>query len=61
MAEKLNYIVHYKGHGSYNTIKKLSDGNINRILEARVCTSGSLQGVLAGSHCNRSWNVHNIA
>lgn len=30
------------------------------IFEAGVCTSGSLQGVLAGSHYNRAWNVHNI-
>lgn len=30
------------------------------IFEAGVCTSGSLQGVLAGSHYNRCWNVHNV-
>lgn len=34
-VKKLNCIVHYKGQKSYSTIKKLSDVNINRILEAK--------------------------
>ena len=30
------------------------------VFESELCTAGSLQGVLAGSHYNRCWNVHNI-
>jgi hypothetical protein len=29
------------------------------VFQSGVCTSGSLQGVLAGSHYNRGWTVHN--
>ena len=29
------------------------------IFQSGVCTSGSLHGVLAGSHCNHGWTVHN--
>ena len=28
--------------------------------QAELCTSGSLQGVLAGSHYNRAWAVHRV-
>jgi hypothetical protein len=30
------------------------------IFESGICTSGSLQGVLSGSHYNRAWFVHEI-
>ena len=29
------------------------------VFQSGVCTSGSLQGVLLGSHYNRGWTVHN--
>jgi hypothetical protein len=29
------------------------------VFQSGVCTSGSLQGVLAGSRYNRGWTVHN--
>ena len=29
------------------------------IFQSSVCTSGSLRGVLSGSHYNRGWTVHN--
>ena len=29
------------------------------VFQSGLCTSGSLQGVLAGSHYNRGWTVHN--
>ncbi len=34
-------------------------GSGDIIFQSGVCTSGSLQGVLAGSHCNCGWTVHN--
>ena len=30
------------------------------IFESNICSSGSLQGVLAGSHYNRAWFVHGM-
>ena len=30
------------------------------IFSSNICSSGSLQGVLAGSHYNRAWFVHKI-
>jgi len=31
----------------------------NILFQSELCTSGSLNGVLCGSHYNRSWVVHN--
>jgi len=30
------------------------------VFQSELCTSGSLQGVLVGSHYNRAWTVHRI-
>ena len=30
------------------------------VYQAKLCTSGSLQGVLVGSHYNRAWAVHRV-
>ena len=32
----------------------------NVIYQAELCSSGSLQGVLVGSHFNRAWAVHTV-
>ena len=30
------------------------------VYQSGLCTSGSLQGVIAGSHYNRAWSVHSV-
>ena len=30
------------------------------IFQAEVCSTGSLNGVLSGSHYNRCWTVHSV-
>ena len=30
------------------------------IFQAGGCSTGSLDGVLSGSHCNRCWTVHSV-
>ena len=43
--------------GIVGTLVKAS-GFENIIFQAGFCSTGSLNGVLAGSHYNRCWNVH---
>ena len=30
------------------------------VFQSELCSSGSLNGVLAGSHYNRAWSIHNV-
>ena len=46
----------------FNVIGRIIEGSgfDDTVFQAEVCSSGSLNGVLSGSHCNRSWTVHSI-
>ena len=45
-----------------NVIGRIIEGSgfDDTVFQGEVCSSGSLNGVLSGSHYNRPWNVHSI-
>ena len=47
---------------NFNVIGRIIEGSgfDDTVFQAEVCSSGSLNGVLSGSHHNRSWTVHSI-
>ena len=47
---------------NFNVIGRIIEGSgfDDTVFQAEVCSSGSLNGVLSGSHQNRSWTVHSI-
>ena len=49
-------------HFSFKIIGSLASGSgfEGVIYQAELCSSGSLQGVLVGSHYNRAWAVHTV-
>ena len=38
----------------------ISGSGFEEIYQAELCSSGSLEGVLVGSHYNRAWTVHTV-
>ena len=48
MKEKFKFLGHLVRSSGFEDV----------IFQSRVCTSGSLEGVLVGSHYNRTWRVH---
>ena len=47
---------------NFNLTGRIIEGSgfDDTVFQAEVCSSGSLNGVLSGSHYNRSWTVHSI-
>ena len=47
---------------NFNAIGRIIEGSgfDDTVFQAEVCSSVSLNGVLSGSHYNRSWTVHSI-
>ena len=52
---------HYMKEG-FILISKLIGGSGFKdvIFQAGICSSGSMNGIISGSHCNRSWAMHGL-
>ena len=59
-----NVIIHFGDFHfikeNFSLIRKLVAGSgfEDAMFKAEVCSSGRLNGVLSGSHCNRCWTMH---